>query len=324
MLSKQAGYWWFIFPFLSVKLGHTHNVLPEATCPVSSPLNNLSLPPNTCPIHANPVEDHEFSSSPQQHGWVRGDACQTLGPAEFCTFTHPSFNDGLGLSLITTTARLEALFLSSPALTPAAQPSTKKIPWARGAGATAGPSFHAADIPGKGVGLVADRRIAAGELVLARTPAVLVDERGFAGLGEAPLRRLLGQAVAALPRGHRRQYLDLSTGHDDDDDDVEPGDGRDDGDDDDEKVYQVFAKNNFRTRITDDADFHATFVDGWLCFGLTCEFNLETDMSCAVSRLNHACRPNCGYHFDTATLSQKVYAARDILPGEELTVSYIE
>lgn len=44
----------------------------------------------------------------------------------------------------------------------------------------------------------------------------------------------------------------------------------------------------------------------------------------AVSRLNHDCRPNSGYHFDASTLSQKVYAARDISNGEELSIAYLE
>ena len=46
--------------------------------------------------------------------------------------------------------------------------------------------------------------------------------------------------------------------------------------------------------------------------------------SFAVSRLNHDCRPNSGYHFDASTLSQKVYAARDIHVGEELSIAYYE
>src|SRR4051812_28312599 len=43
-----------------------------------------------------------------------------------------------------------------------------------------------------------------------------------------------------------------------------------------------------------------------------------------VSRLNHACSPNLGYYFDSTTLSHRVYAVRDIFPGEELTISYVE
>lgn len=51
---------------------------------------------------------------------------------------------------------------------------------------------------------------------------------------------------------------------------------------------------------------------------------VSSDLRCAVSRLNHACRPNSEYFFDDATLSQNVFAARDLSAGEELTVTYSE
>ncbi len=40
--------------------------------------------------------------------------------------------------------------------------------------------------------------------------------------------------------------------------------------------------------------------------------------------MNHDCRANANYYFDLESLSQKVYAVKDIFPGEELTVGYIE
>jgi len=40
--------------------------------------------------------------------------------------------------------------------------------------------------------------------------------------------------------------------------------------------------------------------------------------------MNHDCIANLGYYFDEATLRHKVYAVRDIMPGEELSVGYIE
>lgn len=44
----------------------------------------------------------------------------------------------------------------------------------------------------------------------------------------------------------------------------------------------------------------------------------------AVSRFNHDCRPNADYWFDPQTLVQHVYATRNIYPGEELSLSYME
>ena len=40
--------------------------------------------------------------------------------------------------------------------------------------------------------------------------------------------------------------------------------------------------------------------------------------------MNHDCRPNAHYYFDPKTLTQHVHALRTILPGEEITISYID
>jgi hypothetical protein len=40
--------------------------------------------------------------------------------------------------------------------------------------------------------------------------------------------------------------------------------------------------------------------------------------------MNHDCRPNAHYYFDPLTLVQHVHALRTILPGEEITISYID
>ncbi|KAJ7503037.1 hypothetical protein B0H11DRAFT_1987551 [Mycena galericulata] len=41
-----------------------------------------------------------------------------------------------------------------------------------------------------------------------------------------------------------------------------------------------------------------------------------------ISRLNHSCSPNTIAHFDLATFSYRLFAARDIPRGEELTLTY--
>jgi hypothetical protein len=40
--------------------------------------------------------------------------------------------------------------------------------------------------------------------------------------------------------------------------------------------------------------------------------------------MNHDCRPNAHYYFDPLTFTQHVHALRTILPGEELTISYLD
>lgn len=197
-------------------------------------LRDLVFSSATCPSQCSFPKDKELHLE-THNGWVKGEDCQNIGSDKFCSYTRPTFNDGFGVSLITTPKRLNEIS-SLPAFT------TKK-PWRN-----AKPSYHEQEIPGKGIGLVATRRIPAGELILARTPAVLVDDEGFTDLGESSLTRLLVQAIEGLPEQHQSEYLKLTT-HEE----VKRHD---------EQVYQIFAKNNYRTRIANTTDFHATFVDG--------------------------------------------------------------
>lgn len=39
--------------------------------------------------------------------------------------------------------------------------------------------------------------------------------------------------------------------------------------------------------------------------------------------MNHDCRPNVAYYFDSQTLTHQAHAVRTINPGEELTITYI-
>lgn len=205
-------------------------------------LRDLVFSSATCPSQRSFSKDKELHLK-THNGWVQGDACQDIGSAKFCSYTRTSFNDGFGVSLITTPKRLDEVS-SLPAFT------TKK-PFKN-----AKPSYHEEEVQGKGIGLVATRRIPAGELILARTPAVLVDDEGFTDLGESSLTRLLVQAIEGLPEQHQSEYLKLTTHQD-----VQRHD---------ERVYQIFAKNNYRTRIANTTDFHATFVDGmWYTLPLT-------------------------------------------------------
>lgn len=237
MRSQSVCWWWILLRPMHVAYGSTHLNQPQLTCPVMqlSPLRGFS---DTC-LLSRQTETISESDAFKNRGWLRGDACHDLGPTKFCSFANPSFNNGFGLSLVTTADLLEELLSSSPALT---HLETKR-PWRQAA-----PSYHDEAIPDKGIGLVANRRITAGELILAQTPAVLVDDRGFGSLEETALKQLLVQAITALPQPHQSQYLNLST--------------HSDVGNHDDKVYQIFGKNNYRTRIANATDFHATFIDG--------------------------------------------------------------
>lgn len=173
-------------------------------------------------------------------GWLKGDACHDLGPSQFCTFTHPRFNRGLGIALITTDAIVKDI--SSWLALQAPDPEVGKP--------AAVPPYEAKQIPGKGVGLIATRDIKQGELIMTRTPAVVVDGTAFNDLSTNNLTEALADAIKSLPQQHQHEYLQLST--------------HDDATTYEERVYKVFATNNFRTKLKNGKEFHSTFTEGWI------------------------------------------------------------
>lgn len=188
-----------------------------------------------CPIDATgPI----WASKSLDFGWVKGDACHGFGRDQICTFTYPKFNRGLGIALITTDAILEDVSSWLPM-----QP-----PDAMSGGLAAIPPYEAKQIPGKGIGLIANRNISQGELIMARTPAVVVDGTAFKNLSPSHLTQALAHAIQSLPYDHQVEYLQLTT--------------HDDATTYEERVYKIFAKNNFRTKFNEGKDFHSTFTEG--------------------------------------------------------------
>ncbi|KAK3314188.1 hypothetical protein B0H66DRAFT_483401 [Apodospora peruviana] len=236
--------------------------------------------------------------------WSRGAVCRRVGKDEFCAFTHSAFNGGEGISLITTPATLLALGSQAPLGLPM---NTTPEDTPKDAVSPTEPPYKDVAFPGKGIGLVSTEPLRALRRVMARTPALMVDDRAFRGLRKDDLSVLLAQAIVALPDQHRQRFLNLSSSHGESDSPTSQLD----------LVYKIFTTNAFRTPVkvklleetSQDLkdsviDFQSTFTE--------------------VSRLNHDCSPNLGYYFDWMTLSHKVYAVRDIMPGEELTVGYVD
>ncbi|KAK4038549.1 SET domain-containing protein 5 [Parachaetomium inaequale] len=217
--------------------------------------------------------------------------------SEFCAFTHASFNNNQGITVITTPDRLRLLSTLPPVTTDNGAAAA-----AAGGGGDPQPEletikpYKPIQIPGKGIGLVATKPIRTGTRIMSATPAILVDDRAWKGIRAQEMGVLVAEGVAGLPDKERERVMGLS---------VKSGwqGGRE---------YGVVAGNAFRVVIDlvgmlgggEGLEFHGVFTE--------------------VSRLNHDCAPNLGYYFDSKTLSLKVYAVRDIFPGEELTISYVD
>ncbi|KAJ4304129.1 hypothetical protein N0V88_001739 [Collariella sp. IMI 366227] len=157
--------------------------------------------------------------------------------------------------------------------------------------------YEMKEIPGKGMGLIAKDFIRRGDLLIANTASLMIDYRAFNELTEEQYTTLQLHAVNNLPKPHRATILNLSP-HDPDTSGLTRQD----------LIDKIAATNGFDIEPDDDdEDQHHSF------------FVLFPD----IARMNHDCRPNAEYRYEHPTFSQSVRAARDIFPGEELTLSYI-
>ncbi|KAI3332194.1 SET domain-containing protein [Xylariaceae sp. AK1471] len=143
------------------------------------------------------------------------------------------------------------------------------------------------EIQGKGKGLVATRTIRRGERIMAARPALLVHRNAFSELQLEEIYYLMDLAVNSLTTPRKESYLAQAGtmgGH---------------------KITDILFTNSFQISLGNDDDgFHyGNFPD--------------------VSLLNHDCRPNLAFYIDQ-NMTHCTHAVRDIKPGEELTISYID
>ncbi|KAL4247520.1 SET domain-containing protein [Abortiporus biennis] len=155
------------------------------------------------------------------------------------------------------------------------------------------PCFRIKEIPGKGLGLVARRRISAGELIISERPiyaarkslccaADQTYENGIfyrAALGN--LSEHARTSLLGLENSYPSQY------------DLVPG---------------ILNTNCLEIRITPEPDPTTSFVG---CFP-------------TLSRVNHDCTPSAYYYFDNSTFHGQLRAIRDTMEGEEITITYAE
>ncbi|KAL2181341.1 uncharacterized protein P884DRAFT_188573, partial [Thermothelomyces heterothallicus CBS 202.75] len=238
----------------------------------------------------------------RQHIWTHSSPCLQGRYAEqpICVFTDTTFADGRGISLVTTPQRARYL-ASKPAFT---RPET-----VRGINQdlnrTVPAKYEMRHIPGKGMGLIATSHIRRGDLIVANTASLMIDYRAFNELSKREYTSLQAAAVSHLPSFHADRLLALSA-HVTDTSHLAR----------EELIEKIAATNSFDIDPDeDDPDQHHSF------------FVLFPE----IARMNHDCRPNAEYRYEgggggrgAGSLAQSVRAARDIAPGEEITLSYID
>lgn len=146
------------------------------------------------------------------------------------------------------------------------------------------PPFELHDFPGKGRGLVANKTLHRGDRIFASTPILITDSDSYA-LSTSERLALLYRGVETLPPHTQASFWAL-LGHFNGD----PVDNR-------------INTNNFDVTI-DGIPQQALFPE--------------------IAMLNHNCRPNAAYFWDEEMMTHYVHAIRDIHPGEEITITYID
>ncbi|KAK4462951.1 SET domain-containing protein 5 [Cladorrhinum samala] len=123
-------------------------------------------------------------------------------------------------------------------------------------------SFYEKQLPGKGMGLIANRTIRKGEIIMQRTPSLLIQAKAHVYLDREVREKLYEAALGRLPEPTRRKFL------------------RQYGD----TAYMKVDKNAFRLEVDGReplSEHFAVFPD--------------------VSRMNHDCRPNIHYRITNLT-----------------------
>ena len=166
----------------------------------------------TCSVDASRSVNASAPAAGEWMPWSHNGLCQTApeddkngnGGKNYCLYSSSSFGGRRGISIVTTPERAAKLakrtaFNSNPRRV-APQPSYPRD----------NPPFAAGEIPGKGIGVVATRHIQHGEVILANTPAIMVDHAAIDDLGDNFPYDFLVPAIGNLPREHREAYLNLS------------------------------------------------------------------------------------------------------------------
>lgn len=170
--------------------------------------------------------------------WEHTEPCLVRDGTKFCAFTSHLFGNGRGISVLTSVNRANMLAESKPFLNALHHKDL-----------TDDTRYEHAFIEGKGFGVITTEPIRRGDIIIADTPALMIDSR----LNEESFRDICEShilpALEHLPLNHRQRYMNLST-QGQDYDDVET-------------IRQVALTNSFNV-VMDDDSFYAVFAESML------------------------------------------------------------
>ncbi|KAK2055798.1 hypothetical protein LY76DRAFT_483871, partial [Colletotrichum caudatum] len=221
--------------------------------------------------------------------WTREPVC--VGPkaagrgAALCAFVKEDFRGEAGLLVVTSpeiaAAGHSIIEDSDPRWVVGGGGGSSKVAAAAARSHTPSP-FEVREVPGKGLGAVANATIRAGDVVLRERPVLLQLTEPAGPVGRMRALWVLEEGFVRLPPEDQRRVFDLSRsagGH---------------------VLEDVIRTNTFGA-----------------AFGGVGHLGLFP----RAARINHACMPNAITRFSPRTLELEVVAYKDVQPGEELTIS---
>ncbi|KAI1761497.1 SET domain-containing protein [Hypoxylon sp. FL1150] len=233
----------------------------------------------TCPL---PIDDETAFQKRSWFPWTFPPVCikpEKESDPKLCVYTYQKLRGDTGISILTTPE------IAAAGVGIVEDSDPKWVDWARDRPLVVAdpPPYEFRELESRGVGVIANRTIRTGEVVMLRYPVIVryMDSRPWK---QNESMKLLHRAAVQLPPddGLKMMKLAHSKGG--------------------YIIDDIINTNAFGVLIN-DVDHSGLYVD--------------------VSRLNHACKPNMFSRFSSTTLGMEVVAYRDIEPGEELTFSYL-
>ncbi|KAH8883149.1 SET domain-containing protein [Thozetella sp. PMI_491] len=222
-----------------------------------------------------PLLDEHAGDNPG--GWTPWTHPPYCAGSSFCVYTNAMIPRRDGISIITTpeiAATSMSLF-----------EHIFDLPFANRSKTYDGNLYELRDVPGKGKGAIATRRIA-------RDMVIMIDPAIMMATVEYPADVQREQVQDILQRG-AEQLRDPN------------------------RVLGLAQKGTPGASVVEDVLITNSFgvsVDGNSYMGLFPE----------LSRFNHACHPNAFIHFSETTMAVTMWASHNIEPGEEITISYLD
>lgn len=135
--------------------------------------------------------------------WVQPPECLATnnGTDSYCVYSSRGFAGGRGVSILTNPDTLEDI--------QQLQAFTDRITNLNMNKRSQPPPFEERQLPGRGVGLIANKTIHRGDRIFAHSAVLLLDEEAWENLGDEEWVEMAKKAVNNLPTPTRKLFMDL-------------------------------------------------------------------------------------------------------------------